>query len=167
MPVSAIRCRSFSMASSNLIVDLQISDSQQFRVQIGREVRTGDLYYLGIDPRNRDFDCPTSVGLVRLIDGWIRTIESAAAGRQFYLPFDFSDEFTRWFACEKSNMEITVVGGWADVEGWAISPSDFSEHSECLQGFRPDEPLNPQTFYTPRFLSELRRSRSLIGQSSS
>ena len=152
------------MASSNLIVDIKITDGGQFHVQVGNETRTGDLYYLGIDPRNQDFDCPASIGLMRLIDGWIETIISSKDGQVFYLPFDFSDEFTRWLACEKSGAEITVVSGWADVEGWAISPSDFSEHSKGLHGFRPDEPVNPQTFYVPRFLSNLRRSRALVMQ---
>lgn len=149
------------MPSTNLIVDIQITDGEQFRVQIGDEVRSGDLYYLGIDPRNPDHDCPSAVGLMRLIDGWIRTIVTASDGCIFYLPFDFSDEFTRWLACEVNGSEITVVGGWADVEGWAISPSDFSEYACHLPGFRADEPVTPQTFYTPRFLSNLRRSKAL------
>jgi len=150
------------MAPSNLIVDIQITAGEQFRVKVGDEVRTGELYYLGIDPRNQDYDCPSSVGLMRLIDGWIQTILSNPDGCIFYLPFDFSDEFTRWMACEKSGSEITVVSGWADVEGWAFSPSDFTEYSRQLPGFRPDEPLSPQTFYTPRFLSDLRRSKAMV-----
>ena len=146
----------------NLIAEIHITDGEQFEVRIGDETRTGDLYYLGIDPRNKDHDCSSDVGLMRLIDGWIETIVANESGRIFYLPFDFSDEFTRWLACEKSGSEITVVFGWAEVEGWSFSPSDFSEHSRKLTDFRADEPTNPQTFYTPRLLSNLRRSRAMI-----
>ena len=150
------------MTSANFIAQVTVANGQQFQVQIGDEVRTGDLYYLGIDPRNKDHDCPLDVGLRRLIDGWIETIVANDEGQIFYLPFDFSDEFTRWLACEKSGSEITVVFGWAEVEGWSFSPSDFSEHSRELKDFRPDEPTNPQTIYTPRLLSDLRRSKATV-----
>ena len=146
----------------NLIADIHITDGEQFQVRIGDETRSGDLYYLGIDPRNKDHNCSSDVGLMRLIDGWIETIVANESGRIFYLPFDFSDEFTRWLACEKSGSAITVVFGWAEVEGWSFSPSDFSEHSRDLTDFRADEPVNPQTFYTPRLLSSLRRSKAYI-----
>lgn len=147
-----------------LIADIHITDGEQFQVRIGEETRAGDLYYLGIDPRNKDHNCSSDVGLMRLIDGWIETIVANEPGRIFYLPFDFSDEFTRWLACEKSGAEITIVFGWAEVEGWSFSPSEFSEHSRDLRDFRADEPTNPQTFYTPQLLSNLRRSRASIVQ---
>lgn len=150
------------MTSSSLIAEIHITDGEQFHVRIGDEVRAGDLYYLGIDPRSKDYNCLGDIGLMRLIDGWIETITSNAAGQIFYLPFDFSDEFTRWLACEKSGSEISIVFGWAEVEGWSFSPSEFSEHSRDLKGFRPDGPTNPQTFYTPRLLSNLRRSKAQI-----
>ena len=133
-----------------------------FAFQIGDETRSGDLYYLGIDPRNADHNCSFGTGLRRLIDGWIETILANDDNRIFYLPFDFSDEFTRWLACEKSGSEITIVFGWAEVEGWSFSPSEFREHSRDLKAFRPDEPVNPQTFYTSRLLSNLRRSKAGI-----
>jgi len=150
------------MATSNQCAEIQITDGEQFRVRFGDEVRSGDLYYLGIDPRNKDHNCPADVGLRRLINGWIETIVENSDGVIFYLPFDFSDEFTRWLACEKKDSEITVVFGWAEIEGWSFSPSDFSEHSRDLKNFQADDPINPQTFYTPRVLSNLRSSRARI-----
>ena len=154
------------MSALQTSIDISITNGEQFRVQIGNEVRSGDLYYLGIDPRNEDHECSSDIGLMRLIDGWIETIVSNKDNCTFYLPFDFSDESTRWIACEKSALEITVVCGWAEVEGWSFSPSEFSEHSRDLKGFLPDEPVNPQTFYTPRFLSDLRRSKAMITRES-
>jgi len=152
------------MSRQNTSADIRITDGEQFRVQIGDEIRSGDLYYLGIDPRNKDHECNVDTGLRRLIDGWIETIVANADGRIFYLPFDFSDEFTRWLACEKRGPEITIVFGWAEVEGWSFSPSDFSAHSRDLKEFLADEPVNPQTLYTPRLLSDLRRSKALVGR---
>ncbi len=150
------------MTSSNFIADIQITNGEQFQVQIGDEVRSGDLYYLGIDPRNKDHECSADVGLIRLIDGWIETIIASEGKNIFYLPFDFSDEFTRWLGCEKNGNKITIVFGWAEVEGWSFSPSEFSEHSRDLKNFQPDEPVNPQTFYLPRLLSNLRRAKARI-----
>lgn len=152
------------MSESKFIVELLVTDNDQFGVRIGDEVRTGDLYYLGIDPRNQDHECSAETGLRRLIAGWIEAVASFETGRLFYLPFDFSDEFTRWLACEKKGSEITVVFGWAEVEGWSFSPSDFEEVACSMNDFRADEPVNPQTFYLPRFLSNLRCCRSRIGQ---
>ena len=120
------------MNPSNFVADIHITDGEQFHVRVGTEHRAGDLYYLGIDPRNKDHECSSDVGLMRLIDGWIETIIANQPGRIFYLPFDFSDEFTRWLACEKSGSEITIVFGWAAVEGWSFSPSEFSEHSLAI-----------------------------------
>ncbi|MCA9049090.1 MAG: hypothetical protein KDA89_10210 [Planctomycetaceae bacterium] len=151
------------MAGEFRNVAIEVRSGEQFQVRIGSELRTGDLYYLGISPDNPDFNCSAHVGLQRLIDGWVQTILHNPEGVLFYLPFDFSDEFTRWLACEKHGSEITVVFGWAPVEGWSFSPSQFQEFSRKLEDFHPDEPANPQTFYTPAFLSALRRSRAMIG----
>ena len=145
------------MTTTNIIADVRVVDSEQFCVRIGDEIRTGDLYYLGIDPRTTDHNCSPAEGLKRLLHGWMDAVLSSRIGQIFHLPFDFSDECTRWVACERDEVEITVVFGWADVEGWSFSPSDFAELSRSLTGFHLDEPTNPQSFYTPRFLSNLRR----------
>jgi hypothetical protein len=57
---------------------------------------------------------------------------------------------------------VTIVFGWATVEGWAISPNDLSHYAFGLPGFMPDEPLITQTFYLPRVLNELRLSRDQL-----
>ena len=56
----------------------------------------------------------------------------------------------------------TIVIGWSTIEGWAISPSDLSQHAHGLSGFMPDEPLICQTFYLPRVVSDLRHSRAIL-----
>lgn len=146
------------MSSGIQVVEVTLTDSEQFAVRVGEELRSGELYYLGIDPAAADHDCSASEGLKNLIAGWIRELIAAEEGYILYLPFDFSDEYTRWLACEKHGSEVTCVFGMAEVEGWSFSPSDFSGLARSLQGFQADAPVNPQTFYLPRVLSELRQS---------
>jgi hypothetical protein len=62
----------------------------------------------------------------------------------------------------REGRNLTVVFGWATVEGWAISPQDLSQYADSLRGFMPDEPLITQTLYMPRVLSDLRHSRELL-----
>lgn len=150
------------MSSSHQIVEVSLTDAEQFSVRVGEEQRSGELYYLGIDPQAADHDCSPAVGLSNLISGWIAELIAAEDGHILYLPFDFSDEFTRWLACEKSGSEVTCVFGMAEVEGWSFSPSDFSGLAKSLQGFQADVPTNPQTFYLPRLLSDLRQSQSRL-----
>lgn len=154
------------MSVSKSTIRLSISSEEQFQVQVGTEVRTGELYYLGIDPQQDDHDCTAAEGLQTLIDSWMAAIESAPVRKIFYLPFDFSDEYTRWLGCEKTDTTITVVCGSAEVEGWSFSPRDFSAHLFDLADFQADEPVNPQTFYTPRFLAGLRSSRAALSADS-
>lgn len=150
------------MSTNSSTIRLSITGSDQFQVRVGDETRTGELYYLGIDPKQENHDCSPEFGLRRLIDAWIAAVETTAPRRIFYLPFDFSDEYTRWLGCEKTESTITVVCGSAEVEGWAFSPTEFSSHLYDLKDFSADEPANPQTFYTPRFLAGLRSSRSAL-----
>ena len=72
------------------------------------------------------------------------------------------DEYTRWLTLRRENRDLSVAFGWATIEGWAISPSDLSEYASGLPGFMPDEPIVLQTFYLPRFLSNLRQCQALL-----
>lgn len=141
-------------------ISIRLLDAEQLLVTIGEERRVGHLYYLGLDPESRHEECSVASGLRRLIETWIEVVLEAKPGALFYLPFDFSDEFTRWVACQKSQYTIDCVFGWAPVEGWAFSPADFRQYAAELQDFQPDEPVHPQTVYLPRFLSGLRQSCS-------
>lgn len=149
---------------SNTSIDVRLTQEGQFEVSVGEETRRGDLYYLGIDPRTRDHECSNELGLLRLVEGWITAIIDHDSADVFYLPFDFTDESTQWLACQKHDDKITIVCGWALVEGWSISPSDFQKAASELIGFQPDTPVNPQTFYRPRFLSDLRRVRAELAE---
>lgn len=138
-------------------ISVELDGNNHIVVHVGNECRIGNSYYLGLAPECQDHNCSISTGLRRMLLAWIRELESAC-NDLIYLPFDFSDETTRWLACQKIGSQLHVVFGWADVEGWAITPSDFSGFARSLPGFTPDEPLNVQEFYLPRFLSQIRRS---------
>ena len=148
--------------TTNNSIAIQLTSDEKFRVTVGNEVREGDLYYLGIDPRTTDHDCTPIDGLRRLIGSWIEVIIGISHSNVFYLPFDFSDEYTGWLACQKNGSNITIVSGWAEIEGWSFSPSDFREHLLKIESFRPNDPVNPQTFYAPRVLAGLRRSLATL-----
>ena len=139
------------------LLDLQLLLSDEFRIRLGEESRTASLYYLGIDPKSIDHDCPAEEALRRLLKGWLTQLANCSGRGRRYLPLDFSDESTQWLACEAKGNTVEVVFGWAPVEGWAISPSEFQQHAERLPGFTPNEPTFVQSFYLPRLLSELRR----------
>ena len=145
------------MTNACHLIELQLLPDEQFRLHFGNESQTGSLYYLGIDPESAEYDCSAEQGLSHLFSRWITLLQEQPFAKPLYLPFDFADECTRWLACEKSNSNVQVVSGWAPVEGWAVSPSDFHDHAQSLTSFQPDEPLRIQTFYLPRVLADLRR----------
>lgn len=80
-------------------------------------------------------------GLRGLLREWLRHLQSLEDGGLVWLPFDFSDEYTRWLAVQRSGDEVSLVFGWAAVEGWAIDPQHLGELPRTLEGFVPDEPL--------------------------
>lgn len=144
------------------ILEVRLINEDEFCIRVGTDLQTGALYYLGIDPESAEHHCSPAQGVRRLLDRWLQVITEEATGQIFYLPFDFSDESTRWLACEKSGQQITTVFGWAPVEGWSFSPSDFESYRHQLSDFQPDVPANPQTIYLPRFLSELRAAAASV-----
>ncbi len=148
-------------APQSQIVMVHLDAENHIVVQAGEVSKLGNSYYLGLDPSSPDHNCSPKVGLKRMLTAWIREL-SSDEGDLIYLPFDFSDEYTRWLACQKISDQVLIVFGWAEVEGWAISPSDFSQYAHAVPGFSPDEPLLVQQFYLPRFLAQLRRSAATI-----
>ena len=159
---SQLRIPDGNQLNMNKPISIKLKDADHLIVQIGDEVRTGNLYYLGIDRAGNENEYNPVLGVQRLIDGWIQTIMESTDNRMFYLPFDFSDEFTRWVACQRNGPNIDCVFGWVAFEGWSISPSDFREHAFNLKGFQPDDPVHVQTNYCPALLSGLRSSRSKL-----
>lgn len=143
-------------------VSVSLNADNQIAVQVGSESRAGESYYLGLQPNSDNHEFRPASGTMQLVTEWIRLLTALNDGQTLFLPFDFSDEYTRWLHVCRVERNVTIVFGWATVEGWAISPQDLSEYANALPGFMPDEPLITQTLYLPRVLSDLRHSRELL-----
>lgn len=143
-------------------VSVSLNADNQIEVHIGSESRAGESYYLGLQPNSGDHEFRPVEGTRQLVGEWIRLLTDLKDGQQLFLPFDFSDEFTRWLTLHRDGREVTIVFGWATVEGWSISPRDLSQYAHGLPNFMSDEPLHTQTFYLPQVLSNLRQSLATL-----
>ena len=143
-------------------VSVSLNADNQIEVHVGSESRAGESYYLGLHPNSENDDFRPVIGTMQLVGEWIRLLSDLKDGQQLFLPFDFSDEYTRWLTMLREGRDVTVVFGWATVEGWSISPKDLSQYAHSLPNFMPDEPLHTQTFYLPNVLSNLRHSLAIL-----
>ncbi len=143
-------------------VSVSLNADNQIEVHVGSESRAGESYYLGLHPNSENDDFRPVKGTMQLVGEWIRLLSDLKDGQQLFLPFDFSDEYTRWLTMLREGRDVTVVFGWATVEGWSISPKDLSQYAHSLPNFMPDEPLHTQTFYLPNVLSNLRHSLAIL-----
>jgi hypothetical protein len=102
-----------------------------------------DSYYLALDhkllPDREDADKVRAV-LRQMLEQWLVAVERLPDAGTVYLPYDFSDQYTGWLACQRSGNEVAVSRGWSDVEGWSFSPSAAGDLLECPRGFRVDGP---------------------------
>jgi len=148
--------------SSMRNVSVRLSAHNQIEVRVGNESRTGETYYLGLQSDHHAEPCGPVTGTLKLVTEWIRLLSELRDGEQVFLPFDFSDEYTRWLTLTRDARDVSVVFGWANIEGWAIPPSDFSQYAHELPEFVPDEPFYSQSFYLPAVLSDLRHCRAVL-----
>lgn len=145
-------------------LSVSLNAYNQIEVCIGTESRVGESYYLGLQPNSENHEFRPATGTLQLVNEWIRLLTELDDGQQLFLPFDFSDEYTRWLTLRREGRDVTIVFGWTTIEGWAITPHDLSQFAHGLPGFMPDEPLLTQTFYLPRILSDLRHSCAMLKQ---
>ena len=143
-------------------VSVSLNADNQIEVHVGSESRAGESYYLGLQPNSENHEFRPIEGTMQLVGEWIRLLTELKDGQQLFLPFDFSDEYTRWLTMQRDGRDVTIVFGWATVEGWSISPQDLSQYAHGLPNFVPDEPLHTQTFYLPLVLNNLRQSLATL-----
>lgn len=90
-------------------------------LRIGDSVWRCDSYYLLLDrgmlPDQEDASKVRAVLRV-LLEKWRTAIKDLTNGETVYLPYDFSDEYSAWLACELVNGELLIQRGSA--EGWSI-----------------------------------------------
>lgn len=107
------------------------------------EVYVCDSYYLALDcnviPEREGAD-KIRVVLQTLLKQWLFAVENVPDGDTVYLPYDFSDQYTGWLRCFRTGNRATICRGWAEVEGWALSPSAIGPYLKELSGFRPTGP---------------------------
>lgn len=98
--------------------------------------------------------------LRRLLEQWLSAVEHVSDGGVVFLPFDFSDQYTGWLRCSRSDETVSVCRGWAPIYGMAISLSAVGQYLEWVPEFRPVGPTVDVT------LSELLEAlRQLVVQS--
>jgi hypothetical protein len=102
-----------------------------------------DSYYLVIDdgllPEIED-ETKIRAVLRRLLEQWLETIQILKIDEVAFLPYDFSDQYTGWLQCARTQHGFRVTQGWSSVEGWSLSPSAVGAHLLQLEGFRADGP---------------------------
>jgi hypothetical protein len=126
-------------------ISLQFEDNGRFHddlvLRLGDREWRCDSYYLLLDnamlPDREDAAKVRDV-LRRLLDQWCLAVTKARDGETSYLPYDFSDEYTGWLQCRKDGSQLRVQPGWADVNGYAVLPSDVGELLRHVPSFRPD-----------------------------
>jgi hypothetical protein len=102
-----------------------------------------DTYYLVLD--GESLPGPNDTAKIRrilqkILEQWLYAVENVPDGSTVYLPYDFSDEYTAWLRCSRMGDTASVCRGWAEEEGWKISPSSVGHYLTHLPGFRPDGP---------------------------
>ncbi len=145
-------------------VSVSLNADNQIEVQVGNESRAGESYYLGLQPASENHDFRPATGTKQLVGEWIRLLTEMKDGQQLFLPFDFSDEYTRWLTLHREGLDVTIIFGWATVEGWSISPRELSQYAYGVPGFMTDEPFYPQAFYLPRVISNLRHCYAILAE---
>lgn len=110
-------------------------------LRLGDSVWRCDSYYLALDEgvlEDQEDARKVRVVLCALLEKWRAAIGELTNGAIAYLPYDFSDQCTAWLACERDGGDLRIRHGWAEVEGWTMTPSDPPSLGEMPAGFRPD-----------------------------
>lgn len=74
----------------------------------------------------------------RLLDQWQDATRDLAVGQIAFLPYDFSDQYTGWLRCARTEEGFVIERGWSDVEGWRFLPSDIGTLMFEVSDFRAD-----------------------------
>lgn len=99
-----------------------------------------DSYYLAPDIQDDDPDGSIEKILVQLLEQWLEVLLHADSTHPVFLPYDFSDQFTRCLKCTVDVNVIEVQPGWSTREGHSVSPSNPRDYFYDIQDFRPETP---------------------------
>jgi hypothetical protein len=102
-----------------------------------------DSYYFAIDdhllPEIED-EVKIRTVLRRLLEQWQEALHGLSTDGVAFLPYDFSDQYTGWLRCTRTQNGFAVTRGWSGVEGWSFSPSNVGDLLHKLEDFRADGP---------------------------
>ena len=130
---------------------------EDIHFQFGEYSCIADSYYLGLDIKNDDPEGSIEEILIQLLEQWLQVLQHADTARPVFLPYDFSDQFTRCLKCIMDGDAIDVQPGWATREGYSVSPSKPGNYFYDIQDFRPETPA-PVRVTREDFLFQIQES---------
>ncbi len=125
----------YKFAAGESLVDLQFqpngSAHDDVIVRVARNEFTCDSYYFLICGERDCTPEDSQESIVRsilglMLDEWVEAVEQLQVGQSTHLPFDFSDQCSRWIHVVRTDASHCVVRHMSDpLEAWAMSPVGF------------------------------------------
>lgn len=100
-----------------------------------------DSYFFADDKQaSRENDRGAREVIILLLKQWRSLIANAQIGDVLYLPFDLSDQCTKFVRLRFSGEAVEGITGWSDIEGYTFSPSSLGEAEIWFENpsFRPE-----------------------------
>jgi hypothetical protein len=108
-------------------------------LRLGEYSCIADSYYFDLDVSDDPHPSVEKV-LIQLLGQWLKALNEADSTEPVFLPYDFSDQFTRCLRCIVSVTTIEVQSGWSNREGWRTSPSSPEDYFYSIEDFHPEMP---------------------------
>lgn len=101
-----------------------------------------DSYFLAMDRRltpKEEGAAKVRAVMRALLTQWADAVTALPDGRCAYLPYEFSDQFTRWIACRREDERVRLSRGFSPLEGWRFTSSDLSISETAPKGFKNEK----------------------------
>ena len=124
----------------NLLIEYRSNNTghRDLYFQFGDYSCVADSYYLALDAEDDGPNgCIESI-LAQLLEKWLDVLQTVNLGVPVFLPFDFSDQFTRCLKCVKHEEDIEIQPGWSAREGWSVRPSNLGAYFYEIEDFHPE-----------------------------
>lgn len=110
-------------------------------LKIGDAPFVVDSYYLALNQQLMpDQEDATKVRAVlrRLLTRWADGVVALSDKGCVYLPYEFSDQFTRWIICRRDGERVLISRGYSTLEGWRLAPSMVEVSRVAPPGLRQE-----------------------------
>ena len=104
----------------------------------GADSYTCELYYFALHAENKHKRTDKKSFLIGIIDtlkGWHRLLQVNDSNTTIYLPFELSDQYTRWISCTTEDLSVSLAAGYCSLEGWAVTLSEPEPHQADINDF--------------------------------